>query len=183
MAATKSTSGMSQPDLIDYINNHLGVDFDTLQVQVAARKKDQAISQGKCPHFQPSKHLPSSGSTTAHPGDVRHLMLDDSSVGSSSSTPRQKYISKAANLGPDGVEYDGVTYKIHMAELMTYRTETFLEVFPWGNRFPPLGYFHGEYSPFLLGCCSVCVIGCVLHCLAKNGRQCHVLPSAESVAS
>jgi hypothetical protein len=82
-------------------------------------------------------------------------MLDDSSVGSSSSTPRQKYISKAANLGPDGVEYDGVTYKIHMAELMTYRTETFLEVFPWGNRFPPLGYFHGEYSPFLLGCFSV----------------------------
>jgi hypothetical protein len=48
--------------LIDYINNHLGVDFDTLQVKVAARKKDQAISQGKHPHFQPSKHLPFSGS-------------------------------------------------------------------------------------------------------------------------
>jgi hypothetical protein len=36
-AATKSTGGTSQLNLIDYINNHLGVDFDTLQVQVAAR--------------------------------------------------------------------------------------------------------------------------------------------------
>jgi hypothetical protein len=27
---TESTSSTNQPDLIDYINNHLGVDFDTL---------------------------------------------------------------------------------------------------------------------------------------------------------
>jgi hypothetical protein len=75
MATTESTGGTSQPDLINYINNHLGVDFDTLQVQVAARKKVQAIFQGKqChPHFQPSKHLQSWASTTAHPGDVRRL--------------------------------------------------------------------------------------------------------------
>jgi hypothetical protein len=45
-AATEPTGDTSQPDLIDYINNQLGVDFDTLQVQVAARKKEQAISQG-----------------------------------------------------------------------------------------------------------------------------------------
>jgi hypothetical protein len=56
-AATKSTSGTSQPDLIDYINNCLGVDIDTLQVQVAARNKAQTISQGKHPHFQHTKHL------------------------------------------------------------------------------------------------------------------------------
>jgi hypothetical protein len=41
MATTESTSGTSQPDLIDYINYHLGVDFDILQVNVAARNKDQ----------------------------------------------------------------------------------------------------------------------------------------------
>jgi UDP-galactopyranose mutase len=28
-ATTESTSSTNQPDLIDYINNHLGVDFDT----------------------------------------------------------------------------------------------------------------------------------------------------------
>jgi hypothetical protein len=44
MAATESTGGTTQPDLIDYINDHLGVDFNMLQVQVAARKKAQAIS-------------------------------------------------------------------------------------------------------------------------------------------
>jgi hypothetical protein len=76
MATTKSTGGTTQPELIDYINNHLGVDFDMLQVQVAARKKDQAISQGKHPHFQPIRHLSSSGSISAHPGNVCHLMLD-----------------------------------------------------------------------------------------------------------
>jgi hypothetical protein len=37
MAATESTGSRSHPDLIDYINDHLDVDFDTLQVQVAAR--------------------------------------------------------------------------------------------------------------------------------------------------
>jgi hypothetical protein len=116
-ATTESTGDMSQPNLIDYINNHLGVDFDTLQVQVAARKKDQAISQRKHPHFQPSKCLPSSGSTTAHLGNVHHLMSDDNSVGGSLLTPRQKYMAKAASLGPDEVEYDGVTYKICMVEL------------------------------------------------------------------
>jgi hypothetical protein len=42
---------MSQPDLIDYINDHLGVDFDTLQVKVAFRNKDQAILQDKHHHF------------------------------------------------------------------------------------------------------------------------------------
>jgi hypothetical protein len=47
-------------------------------------------------------------------------MLDDTSVGSSLLTPRQKYMAKAANLGLDEVEYDGVTYKICMAELTTY---------------------------------------------------------------
>jgi hypothetical protein len=47
-------------------------------------------------------------------------MSDGTSVCSSSSIPRQKYTAKAANLGPDEVEYDGVTYKICMAELMTY---------------------------------------------------------------
>jgi hypothetical protein len=51
MTTTESTASISQPDLLDYINNHLGVDFDTLQVQVAARKNDQAISQCKHPHF------------------------------------------------------------------------------------------------------------------------------------
>jgi hypothetical protein len=45
MATTESTSGMSQPDLIDYIKDCLDIDFDTLHVQVAARKKDQVISQ------------------------------------------------------------------------------------------------------------------------------------------
>ncbi len=78
MATTKSTGGMTQPDLIDHINDHLGVDFHTLQVQVAARKKAQTISQGIVhPHFQPSKHLLPSGNTTGHPGDVHHLMSDD----------------------------------------------------------------------------------------------------------
>jgi hypothetical protein len=47
-------------------------------------------------------------------------MLDDNSVGSSSLTPSQKYMAKAANLGPDEVEDDGVTYKISMADLTTY---------------------------------------------------------------
>jgi hypothetical protein len=70
MAATKSTDGKTQPDLINYINNHLGVDFDTLQVKVAVRKKDQEISQGTHSHFQCSKHLPPSGGTAAHPGDA-----------------------------------------------------------------------------------------------------------------
>jgi hypothetical protein len=37
-------------------------------------------------------------------------------MGHSSLIPRQKYIAKAANLGPDEVEYDGVTYKICTAE-------------------------------------------------------------------
>jgi hypothetical protein len=110
-AATESISGTSQPNLIDYINDHLCVDFDTLQVQVVARKKDQAISQGKHPHFHPSKHLPSSGSTTAHPGDVCCLISDDNTICNSSLTPGQKYIAKAANLGLDEVEYDSVTYK------------------------------------------------------------------------
>jgi hypothetical protein len=41
-------------------------------------------------------------------------------MGHSSLIPRQKYIAKAANLGPDEVEYDGVTYKICTAELTTY---------------------------------------------------------------
>jgi hypothetical protein len=70
--ATVPTGDTSQPDLINYINDHLGVDFDTHQVQVTTRKKDQVISQGKHPHFQPSKPLPSSGSTAAHLGDVHH---------------------------------------------------------------------------------------------------------------
>jgi hypothetical protein len=43
-AATEPTGDMGQPNLIDYINDHIGVDFDTLQVQVTTRKKDQAIS-------------------------------------------------------------------------------------------------------------------------------------------
>jgi hypothetical protein len=47
-------------------------------------------------------------------------MLADTSVGSSLLIPRQKYMAKAANLGPDEVEYDNVTYKICMTELMTY---------------------------------------------------------------
>jgi hypothetical protein len=47
-------------------------------------------------------------------------MADDTSVGSSLLIPRQKYMTQAANLGPDEVEYDGITYKICMAELMTY---------------------------------------------------------------
>jgi hypothetical protein len=81
MAGTETTGGMTQPDLIDFINDQLGVDFDTLQVQVAARKKDQAISQGKHPHFQPSKHLLPSGNHTTHPGNVHHLVSDDPSVG------------------------------------------------------------------------------------------------------
>jgi hypothetical protein len=38
-------------------------------------------------------------------------MLDDTSVGGSSSIPRQKYMAKAADLGLDEVEYDGFTYK------------------------------------------------------------------------
>jgi hypothetical protein len=33
-ATTKPTIGMIQPDLIDYINNHLDVHFDTLHIQV-----------------------------------------------------------------------------------------------------------------------------------------------------
>ena len=108
-AATKSISGTSQPNLIDYINDHLCVDFDTLQVQDVARKKDQAISQGKHPHFHPSKHLPSSGSS--NPGDLCCLMSDDNMISNSSLIPSQKYMAKAANLGLDKVEYDGVTYK------------------------------------------------------------------------
>jgi hypothetical protein len=39
-------------------------------------------------------------------------MSDGPSVG-------QGFTVKAANLGLDEVEYDGITYKIHMAELTT----------------------------------------------------------------
>jgi hypothetical protein len=44
-------------------------------------------------------------------------MLDDNTMCGSSLTPCQKYMSKAANWSPNEVEYDGVTYKICMAEL------------------------------------------------------------------
>jgi hypothetical protein len=52
---------------------------------------------------------------------VHCLTSDDNTMcGSSLINSSQKYIAKAANLGPtDEVEYDGVTYKICMAELMT----------------------------------------------------------------
>jgi hypothetical protein len=111
MATTEPTGDTSQPDLIDYINN---------QVQVATRTKEQAISQGKNSHFQASKHLPSSGSTTAHPDNVCHLMLDDNTMYGSLLTSSQKYMAKAANFCPDKVKYDGITYKICMSGLMTY---------------------------------------------------------------
>jgi hypothetical protein len=113
MAVTETTGGTTQSDLIYFINDQLGVDFDTLQVQVAARKKDQAISQGKHPHFQPSKCLLPSCNHATHPGNVCYLMSDDPSIG-------KGYTTMAANLGPDKVEYDGITYKICMAELTTY---------------------------------------------------------------
>jgi hypothetical protein len=38
----------------------------------------------------------------------------------SSLTPGQQYMAKAANLDLDKVEYDSVTYKICMTEVMTY---------------------------------------------------------------
>ena len=47
-------------------------------------------------------------------------MSDDNTMYGSSLTSGQKYMAKAANLGPDKVKYDGITYKICMAELMTY---------------------------------------------------------------
>jgi hypothetical protein len=47
-------------------------------------------------------------------------MSDETSVGSSSLPHRWKYTAKPANLGTDEVEYDSITYKICMAELMTY---------------------------------------------------------------
>jgi hypothetical protein len=48
-------------------------------------------------------------------------MADDTSVGNGLLIPRQKSMAKTANLGPDEVEYDNITYKICMTELTTYR--------------------------------------------------------------
>jgi hypothetical protein len=66
-AVTETMSGMTQLDLIDSTNDQLGANFDTLQVQVAARKKDQATSQGKHPHFHPSKLLSPQATIQRHP--------------------------------------------------------------------------------------------------------------------
>jgi hypothetical protein len=74
--------------------------------------------------FQASSQLPRAAIfmlDNPNPGDVHCLTSDDNTMcGSSLINSSQKYIAKAANLGPtDEVEYDGVTYKICMAELMT----------------------------------------------------------------
>jgi hypothetical protein len=99
--ATEPKGHTSQPDLINFIKDHLAVNFDTLQDQVTTNKKEQAISQSKHPHFQPSKHLPSSSSTTAHPGDVHCLLSDGNTIYGSLSTSSQKYMTDAAKLGPE----------------------------------------------------------------------------------
>jgi hypothetical protein len=44
MATTEPTGDMSKPELINFINNQHGVDFDTLQVQVVpGRRKNQFL--------------------------------------------------------------------------------------------------------------------------------------------
>jgi hypothetical protein len=50
---------------------------------------------------------------TGHRGHVHCLMSDYTSVGGSLLTPSQRYMAKAANLGPDEVEYVGVTMYWH----------------------------------------------------------------------
>jgi hypothetical protein len=90
--------------------------LDLIEVQVAARKKDQTISQGKHSHFSLAS-VSHPGSTTAHPGNVCHLMSDYNTAYGSSLTSGQKCTAKAANLDPDKVKYDVISYKICMAEL------------------------------------------------------------------
>ncbi len=88
MATTEPTGDMSKPELINFINNQHGVDFDTLQVQVVpGRRKNQ---------FLKASTLIFSLARLFHPQAVL-LPNDNSTVYGSSSKSSQKYMLKAAN--------------------------------------------------------------------------------------
>ena len=118
--ATEPTadSTTDDTDLLDGVMDHFDIDFDTLCVHVAERKKEDLKAAGKHPHFQPAKRT--AKPTSAPPGDVRRLLSDKVKT-----IDGTAYEVKRAGTSPapTDVTIDDVTYSVKMADCV-YRVST-----------------------------------------------------------
>jgi hypothetical protein len=94
------------------------VDFDTLCVHVAERKKEELKAEGKHSHHQLTKRM--ANADVAPPGDVRRLL--GNKVKAIGSTPYE--VKRAGtNPAPTDVDINSVIYLVKMADCI-YRVST-----------------------------------------------------------
>jgi hypothetical protein len=116
--SSEPTTDSTDDDLVDDIMGQFDVDFDTLCVHVAERKRKELKVEGKHPHHQPTKQT--ANPVVAPPGDVRHLLGDK--VKTIGGTPYE--VKRAGTTPtPTDVDIDGVVSSVKMADCV-YRVST-----------------------------------------------------------
>jgi len=118
MATTKETisSDDTNLDLVDDVCEQLGIDMETLYVQMATRWNDMARANTEA-NKQCHRHLKPPKGSGLPPSDVRRMMAAKAKIDVNGVKYTVKQASTAAH--PTDVSIDGVTYSVSMA-LSTY---------------------------------------------------------------